>query len=354
MSLHSDTFRSAAAAPKDIMLKGGMYDSLASGSSRNPLNVDTLKQYFNNADSSQRSTLSQAFIGAVDPKQDTLMNKLLPNNNYQVKVTPTSSQHRSGSNLVNDGGKVSSQVAGAKQEAHVQASRLKDGVKGLQKEANTEQKGAAQDLGVDPKAAADTFAPQAQATKGSAAVMAIGAGTFGDVTSVGTITVNLSKADKKLSPDKQQAVLEQELTRLQSPSSSALSLGAPKPKAAAWENASTQDVREVHSLDVNNLSAQLPEMAELENIMSALDDVDNNHKKLEDQGDVNFDAAIDIDSIDVVLAGQGLCGISALTLDVEAANEANFSPSVSDISEKLPDPEKWTYEPTRLQQMSLS
>ena len=351
MSLHSDTFRSAAAgSSRDIMDNNIFY-----GAQSNPLDVNALTEYISNADSEQKQTASQAVVGIVDPKQETLMNKVLPNNNYQINVTNISSQNRSGSKLVNDGTKVSSQVAGAKQEVHQQASRLKGDVENIQKEANVEQKTAAQGVGVDPKAAAATFAPQVSG-KGDA-VAAMGAGSLGDPGSAVTFVVSLHKSDEKLSFKDQEAVLKQELMQLQSQASSSLSIGGPKTNAPAYDNLNTNDLKELHSLDVNDLSAQLPEALELENTINALNNVDNNHKSLENQGNVNFDAAIDIDSVDVMLAGQGLRDITALTLGADAANDANFSPDVADISDKFSDPDEWTYEPTRLeqlQQMALS
>ncbi len=290
---------------RDIMGAGQAPD-------KNPLDVTSLSSYFNHIDQNQSPSFRQMVHGNMP--QQTLLNKIVPQNSYNVDVK-TSTMARKASGHVSDSVNVAQMRRQAEKDVQHEKGRLVGDIKDIKRQADSAQAEAAQDVGVDPSAAAVTFGASEPPTKIAAAVtvgidLAVGGGTM--VTGLmqgGTVVAELSKKDKMLSSQEQQSVLDNELQRLQPNGDhvqASIKFDVPKKNPVAWENADTGDLRAIHSLSMDKLEEGVPELKRLNNIEHDISEVRDSHRHMQNRDDISFDAG------SVEIASQGLQGISRL------------------------------------------
>jgi len=155
-------------------------------------------------------------------------------------------------------------------------------------------------MGVDPVAAADQMIGDQAAGKASAiayvaAEAAVGGGTLATIGKASFLNNELSKEDKKLSPEQQKALLEDMLKNLQNPSPAqqdvqeGMSAGAPvvdeMPESdVAWENMEIDDLAELLAADPEGEDQpELQELLQMENDLEEV--VDHNRMAAETYGD---------------------------------------------------------------------
>ncbi|MGH1374729.1 MAG: hypothetical protein ACRBCK_00155 [Alphaproteobacteria bacterium] len=277
----------------------------------NPLDVADLSSYFNKVDQSQQQSFRQNMVG--NTPQNTLMSKLMPQNSYNAQAK-TSSMARKATSHAADGVDVTRSRQQAEQDVKQEKGRLIGDVKDMKRQADGAQAEAAQDVGVSPRAAAETFGATEPPTKLTAAVtVGVDLATGGGGTMVtglmqgGTVMAELSKKDRQLSGQQQQAVLDNEMQRLQAGgdnSQASVKFDVPKQNPVKWGNADTDDLKDIHSLTMGNLEQQIPELKRLNRTDDDLSEVRNNHKNMQNRDDVLFDSG------SVELASQGLQGVS--------------------------------------------
>lgn len=311
-----------------------------------------------------------------DPKE-TLMEKLHPDKSYKGPDFNKQDNMRDVNLVVKDGEKITKRTDFAKQENDKQKETLKQDFEADKAEAVECLKEAAISNQCSPEVAVDTLVSKGDSSKAGAATAIFaeaatgGMGSLATMGKGGAVVVTASKEDQKLSPEKQEALLEDTLKQLQSRSASdqdtrmsasanggAGSAPGPMPNGhseAHWENFDADDLEEFLATDVK----KLPEWEDACKIEYDIGEAQKNQRFVAEHygehGDIVAKAEVmadsgqsdvlrreldsskvAVDSASVQLSGASLAGFVTIKLPDSAANDAYGAfENVSDIGERL-------------------
>ncbi len=246
-----------------------------------------------------QQTFTQSLIEG-NTRTESLMQTMYPDRKYDAPKVDTQSLKRDPTKKITDGQQVAEKTVGAQAETQEKIGQFKADFKQAKAEALTQFAESAKAMGVDPVAAADQMIGDQAAGKASAiayvaAEAAVGGGTLATIGKASFLNNELSKEDKKLSPEQQKALLEDMLKNLQNPSPAqqdvqdGMSAGAPAvdepPESEiAWENMEIDDLAELLAADPEG--EDQPELQELLQMEHDLEEVvDHNRMAAETYGD---------------------------------------------------------------------
>ncbi len=244
----------------------------------------------------EQQTFTQSLIEG-NTRQETLMQTMFPDKNYAPPKIDAQSMKRDANKVVTDGAKVSRQANMAMEETKEQIANFQQDWKQAKTEALDQFVESAKEMGINPLEAADQMMPADSAGKSSAmmyiaAELAVGGGSFATAGKAFFVNQELSKADKKLSPEQQKALLEDTLKNLQQPSkpadtrmeastSGAAAVVDSAPESdVAWENMEIDDLAEFLAADSDGMDQ--PEMQELLQVEHELEEVLDNHQYVQE------------------------------------------------------------------------
>ncbi len=322
----------------------------------------------------QTQTFNQAAADQEAPKE-SLMEKMYPGKDYGGPKVETNTLKRDASKVVTDGAVVSRKANMAMEDTKEQIQTFKDDFKQARKEALDAMKESAQSMDIPLDQAFDSLVPDGSAGKAQAAMyLGLELSTQGlgsMVTAPGKaayVSQELSKEDKKLSPEQQKALLEDMSKNLQAsraaPADTRAEGGsAPsvptdtKAEEIAWENMEADDLKELLAADPEG--EDQPELEQLMTLEEDLDEVLDNHRFVSEHyhemGDLVQkgialeatdqshavketlnEATVAVDAPAVELASQSLNGIVRLDTNATTIDQVVFA-SVDDISTKVDD-----------------
>ncbi len=310
----------------------------------------------------ERQTFTQSLIEG-NTREETLMQTMFPDRDYSPPKIDAQSMKRDANKVVTDGAKVSRQANMAMEETKEQIANFQQDWKQAKTEALDKFVESAKEMGINPLDAADQMIPGDSAGKASAmmyiaAELAVGGGSFATAGKAYFVNQELSKADKKLSPEQQKALLEDTLKNLQQPSkpadtrmeasasgSAVAAIDDTPESEVAWENMEIDDLAEFLAADSDGLDQ--PEMQELLLVEHELEEVLDNHQYVQEHyadvvtadkmyasADAGNEKMVEIildasvvenvpvvpespryDSLDVSLAGDSIRGVTLLASD---------------------------------------
>jgi len=243
----------------------------------------------------EQQTFTQSLVEG-NTREETLMETMFPDKSYAGPKIDAQSMKRDANKVVTDGAKVSRQANMAMEETKEQIANFKQDWNQAKTEALGQFVESAKEMGINPLEAADQMIPSDSAGKASAmmyiaAELVVGGGSFATAGKAFFVNQELSKADKKLSPEQQKALLEDTLKNLQQPAKPAdtrmeasTSGAAPAavddaPKSEiAWENMEIDDLAEFLGADAD----EQPEMQALFQIEHELEEVLDNHQYVQE------------------------------------------------------------------------
>ncbi|MFP4098594.1 MAG: hypothetical protein ACLFP8_04805 [Alphaproteobacteria bacterium] len=303
----------------------------------------------------------QALIGGYQEEKHSLMSKLHGDRVYKVDPIHTDNMKRNVGSAVKDSVEVAGQHANAVQDVREKKTAFVQDWKEAKGQAVGMLKDVAKDMGVDMAAVdQDLVGKGLPSPLGAAAALAadamLGGGTLATIAGGATVVRELSKNEKKLPPEKQKALIEETLTRLQAgkkiDTREASSGGASEALAASekkgggdqpdWAALSAKDLKEFLAADPEG--EDQPEMKELANVEHHLQNVSHNHQYVQDHyGDVVTADKVEAAGIKpeelkpavvaaapVLLAGAtlGLIGRHRVSVDEKAVEELPLKPEM--------------------------
>ncbi|MGH1374730.1 MAG: hypothetical protein ACRBCK_00160 [Alphaproteobacteria bacterium] len=306
---------------------------------------------------------------AGNTRTQTLMDTMKPDTSYAAPKVNAGSMMRDANKVVTDGAKVSQQANMAMENTQESIASFQSDWKQAKHEALDALVDASKDMGIDPSVAADALIPDSAATKGAAmayvaAELAIGGGTLATVGKAAFVSQELSEQEKKLPPEKQEALLKETMDRLQAssesnqdsrakPDAGSVPADAPKQSDIAWENMEIDDLAEFLAADSDGLDQ--PEMQELLQMEHDLEVVLDNHDYVQEHyadvvtadkmfasaatgneamNTILLDASVvesrsvaatydqGVDAASVALAGDSLAGVTMLASDARFDSSA--------------------------------
>lgn len=318
-----------------------------------------------------QQTFTQSLIQG-NTRTETLMETMNPGKSYAGPKVNAGGMMRDAGKAVTDGAKVSRQANNAMDDTKKNIASFQQDWKQAKTEALDALKESAKDMDISPSAAVDALIPDTGATKAAAMVyigaeMMLGGGSFATALGKGSFVSGqvLSDKDKNLSPEKQEALLEETVKRLQASSAGSndtranasgggsVPLDAPKGSDVAWENMQSDDLAEFLAADTDG--ADQPEMKALLQLECDLEVVQENHGHVKQHygdvvtsdkiaasvsagngamnklvADATVVAAPAYDAVDVMLSGDSVSGIVS-GVDVSSSNPGFDSKSVETI-----------------------
>lgn len=245
-----------------------------------------------------QQTFTQSLI-AGNTRTESLMQTMYPDRKYDAPKVDTQSLKRDPTKKITDGQQVAEKTVGAQAETQEKIGQFKEDFKQAKTEALAQFVDSAKSMGIDPAAAADQMVGDQALGKASAiayvaAEAAVGGGTLATIGKASFLNNELSKEDKKLSPEQQKALLEDMQKNLQNPSpaqqdaqdgmtASVSAAAGPSESEVAWENMEIDDLAEL--LEADPEGEDQPEMQELLQMEHDLDEVvDHNQATAEQYG----------------------------------------------------------------------
>ncbi len=312
-SADSNLFRSDSATnARDILLMGVQasegFHSHASAE-RNPLDLSTLKSYMSSAARHEESPSFTQRIMGTDTSGRTLLQKLKPNTSYAPPAVNTSALTQKTDLGTKNGQHVRNVCQTAQNQVANSKAQLVQDVKQMQKEARNAIGETAKDMGENVSDVQNTFSTAPPSTAIEAGGMMIadtcifaGMGSFVTVAfQSAPAFMELSEKEKKLSPEKQEAVLKNALDRLKSSGTNAstadanegatVKMDVPKASDVAWHNATPDDLRTILEMNPEALENYLPEMRALNDMESELKTVNDLHKEADNRPDIDATAS---------------------------------------------------------------
>lgn len=247
----------------------------------------------------EQQSFTQSLIQG-NTRTESLMQTMYPDREYDAPKVDTKSLKRDPTKQITDGQQVAEKTVGAQAETHEKMGQFQGDFQQARKEALTQFVDSAKSMGVDPVAAADQMVGDQSPGKASAvayvaAEAAVGGGTLATIGKASFLNNELSKEDRKLSPEQQKALLEDMLKNLQNPSpaqqdvqdgmtaASPVVNDAPQSEVA-WENMEIDDLAELLAADPDGYDQ--PEMQELLQMEHDLEEVvDHNEATANAYGD---------------------------------------------------------------------
>ncbi len=245
----------------------------------------------------QEQTFTESLIQG-NTREKTLMETMFPEKSkagaYKASISGgAQSLTRDASQVVKDGAKVSDQRMGAQADVKEAKENFQSDWKAARNEALAAFKEVTQEMGIDPRVAADSMISDSSPGKASAVAYmaseaAFGAGTMATLGKAAYANMELTKQEKSLSPEKQEAILVAMQERLQNPpqndtrADASTSGGAveaavdtPEGSGADWAAMEIDDLAELLQADPDG--EDQPEMQALMNMENDLDMVEDNH-----------------------------------------------------------------------------
>lgn len=247
--------------------------------------------------SQQQQTFMQSLVEG-NTREQTLMQTMFPEKSRAGAYTASisggaQSMKRDASQVVTDGAKVSDKRMGAQADVQEAKENFQADWQAARNEALAAFQEVTQEMGIDPRVAADTMiaddAPgKASAVAYMASEAAFGAGTMATLGKAAYVNMELSEQEKSLSPQQQEQILEAMLERLRNPpqqsndtrADASMSGGgegeAPEASGADWDAMEIDDIAELLQADPDGLDQ--PEMQDLMDMEYELDEVEDNHR----------------------------------------------------------------------------
>ncbi len=316
----------------------------------------------------EEQSFTQSLV-AGNTRTESLMDTMYPDQSYSGPKVDAGSMMRDANKVVTDGAKVSRQANMAMENVQENIANFQADWKQAKHEALDAMIDASKDMGIDPAAAADALIPDTASTKGAAlayigAELAVGGGTFATIGKATFVSQELSEQEKKLSPEKQEALLKETMDRLQAsaasnqdsrakPDAGSVPADAPKESEVAWDNMEIDDLAEFLAADSDGMDQ--PEMQELMQMEHDLEIVLDNHDYVQEHyadvvtadkmfasaasgneamNTILLDASVvesqnvavtydkGVDAASVGLAGDSLAGVSMLASDARFDSSA--------------------------------
>ncbi len=325
-----------------------------------------------------QQTTTQSLVQG-DTIEETLMEKMHPDKEYTKISGNTSAEnintqklYRDASKTVTDGAAVKKEAGKLEIDTDKAINDFKSDFKQARMEAMDQLKESAENMDIPVDQALDSLIPDGSAGKAQAAMylgVELAASGMGSLATApgkaAYVSQELSKQDKKLSPDQQKALLEDMTKNLQASRSApsdtrAAGGGGPSVpvdvphERVAWENMESEDIKNLLAADPEG--EDQPEMEILRDLEHAIEDVQDNHEfvannyhalgdifekteALVETGQSNVakdqvdNAQVVADAADVDLASQSLNGI--VRLDTSAVTQSEvIMASVSEVATK--------------------
>lgn len=218
---------------------------------------------------------------AAQPAQKTVMQTTQAKRTYSTNSVKTHAMQRgAAAQTVTDGPQVAQSLAGAQAQTKEKIAQFKADWKDAKRQALTQFCESAQNLDIDPKAAANQMIGQDAPGKAAAlgfiaAEMMIGGGTMATMGKAIFVGSEISKSQKKLSPKQQEALLEDMVRGLERQSNNANSIvGGPRIDIN-WRQMGCNGLKAL--LAAHPDGEDQPEMQDLRNQEHALAEVEDHN-----------------------------------------------------------------------------
>ncbi|MCK5374175.1 MAG: hypothetical protein KAJ40_02725 [Alphaproteobacteria bacterium] len=303
----------------------------------------------------KRPTVIQSLM-KVDTSKQTLMSKLHPETKNTVSSI-TGGMKRTPDLALKDGQDVSRNASVGMEAAKNKRNEIKTNVEGDKVAATNAVKDTANNMDIDPSQAEKDLVGTPSSDIGTlaagAALLVTGGGSLAvqaGITVWALLDV-ISKEQKKLSPQKQEALLQKTVERAQS-SGQASPIGEAvrggSKVASNLGNLNAKEFKELLNVKIENL----PEMKDAENQIAALEDVEGNHDSVKrhfgDKITLEKMAVAGIaepkepfDHINASLTGDSVAGVLAVNVTKGFTSDVPEDLKSKPVSEdfKLPPPE---------------